>query len=469
MHIMGQSPSELLIGVSGIRGRVGAGLTPEVAVRFARAFGCSVQGQPVVVGRDSRPSGVALEHAVLAGLLSAGCPVLRAGVIPTPTLGVLVRQRQAGGGVQITASHNPLPDNGLKFFHAQGRVLQADEGQHLRRLAEAEAGAWDYQRRAEVADIAEPFTAHLERILPLVAVARIRDRRFRVLVDANGGAGGPAALELLERLTWPHLLSAVGCEPDGCFAHPPEPLAEHVQDIGPLVQEHGCDIGFILDPDADRLALLDETGRYVGEELTLALAALCRLPQQPGPVVVNLSTSRVMEEVARQHGCPVYRTPVGEAHVVETMQQVGAVLGGEGNGGVIDPRVGWVRDPFVAMALILDLLASTGKPVSALAGSLPAYAMCKAKRPLEPQHLPRYYAVLQACWPEARPDTRDGLRLEWPDRWVHVRPSNTEPVVRVIAEAPTAAQAQALAAQALLPDPSFAWTGPEAANSGAVP
>jgi phosphomannomutase len=278
--------------------------------------------------------------------------------------------------------------------------------------------------------------------LELVDVPRIRARRPRVFLDANGGAGGPLGLRLLEALECQTF--GLACNADGVFQHEPEPVLANLRDICPRVPQHRADIGFVLDPDADRLALIDETGRYIGEELTLALAVLFRLRQQRGPVVLNMSTSRLSEDIAKQAGCPCYRTAVGEANVVEKMREVGAVIGGEGNGGVIDPRVGWVRDPFIGMALILNLLADTGKRLSELVAELPSYCIIKDKYTLESDRLPQLFAALLQRWPDAAVNRMDGLRLDWPSRWVHVRPSNTEPIVRVIAEAPQEKEAQAL-------------------------
>jgi phosphomannomutase len=223
-----------------------------------------------------------------------------------------------------------------------------------------------------------------------------------------------------------------------------EPTVENLRELCPLVRRQGADIGFALDPDSDRLALIDEQGRYVGEELTLALAARFRLGRERGPVVINMSTSRVTEDVAAQFGCPCHRSAVGEANVADRMLEVGAVLGGEGNGGVIDPRVGLVRDPFVGMGYVLNLMAETGRKLSELAAELPTYHIVKDKYSVPPARLPRLFEALAGRWPEAQVNRLDGLRLDWPDRWLHVRPSNTEPIVRVIAEAPRAADAEAL-------------------------
>ena len=236
----------------------------------------------------------------------------------------------------------------------------------------------------------------------------------------------------------------VGGHPDGDFAHAPEPIAENLTTILPLVSQHHANAGFVFDPDADRLAIIDETGRYIGEELTLALATLCRLQQERGPIVINMSSSRVTEDIAKQFGVTCHRAAVGEANVVEKMREVGAVLGGEGNGGVIDPRVGWVRDPFIGMAMVLQLLADRGTTLSQIVADLPSYTIVKDKYTIAKELLPKLNAALEARWPEAMPNRLDGLRLDWPDRWLHVRSSNTEPIVRVIAEAPRSDDAKRL-------------------------
>jgi phosphomannomutase len=273
-------------------------------------------------------------------------------------------------------------------------------------------------------------------------VTAIRAARPRAFLDANGGAGGPLGRALLKSLQVETVCR--GCDADGFFLHEPEPTETNLREVGPLVKQHGAQIGFALDPDSDRLALIDENGRYIGEELTLALAASMRLSRERGPVVVNMSTSRVVEDVAARFGCPFHRAAVGEANVADKMLAVGAVFGGEGNGGVIDPRVGLVRDPFIGMGLVLNLMAETGKRLSELVAELPAYHIVKDKYTVARELLPELFAALERRWPEAKADRQDGLRLDWPDRWLHVRPSNTEPIVRVIAEAPRADDAAEL-------------------------
>jgi phosphomannomutase len=280
----------------------------------------------------------------------------------------------------------------------------------------------------------------------LVDVPRLRGAGLKVFLDANGGAGGPLGRDLLGSLGCRAVCQAA--DADGTFRHEPEPVAGNLRDVCPLVARNGAAVGFVLDPDADRLALVDETGRYIGEELTLALAVLVRLrgagPAEAGPVVINMSTSRVVEDVARRFGRACHRAAVGEANVVEKMRAVGAVIGGEGNGGVIDPRVGFVRDPFIGMGLVLDLLAGSGRTLSDWVAELPAYTIVKDKYPVDRGRLPAVMTALEARWPEASANRVDGLRLDWADRWVHVRPSNTEPIVRVIAEAPRADDAERL-------------------------
>jgi phosphomannomutase len=385
-----------------------------------------------------------MRHAVLAGLLASGCEVHDLAIAPTPTCGLAVRRLDAAGGMMITASHNPAPWNGLKLFGGDGGVLTAARGLEIKQLYDAgrfPCVAHDKLGNVRACGKAEHW--HRERVLQLVDVARIRSRGFRTLLDANGGAGGPLGKALLESLLGiPPALH--GERPDGIFLHPPEPIAENLHPILPRVPAAGADAGFVLDPDADRLAIIDETGRYIGEELTLALAVLCRLRHERGPVVINMSTSRVVEDIARQFDVPCHRTAVGEANVVETMRSAGAIMGGEGNGGVIDPRVGWVRDPFIGMGLVLDLMAETQQKLSELVAGLPSYAIVKDKVDVPRDRLPRLNAALQSHWPDARANTLDGLRLDWADRWVHVRPSNTEPIVRIIAEAPQIADAERL-------------------------
>jgi phosphomannomutase len=431
---------QLIVSVSGIRGTVGATLTPDVAMTLAQALGTHLLGQPVVLSRDSRPSGMMLHAAAAAGLMSVGCTVHDLGIAPTPTVGVAIRHLQAAGGIQITASHNPSPYNGLKLFGGEGQVLPPSEGERvlcLYRERLFSLANWEKAGIIKPAPNEGPY--HVVQVLRLVSGPRIRHCNFRVLLDANGGAGGQLARRFLEQLGCQ--VVPIGCTPNGHFAHEPEPTAENLRDIAPMVVTHQCHLGLALDPDADRLALIDEKGRYIGEEMTLALAVLRRLREQQGPVVVNMSTSRLTADIAARHNSPCLRSPVGEAHVVARMQQENAVIGGEGNGGVIDPRIGWVRDPWIATGLILELLATEQKPLSAVVADLPQYVIRKDKYTVPPERLPSLYDQITQRWTDAEVNRADGLRLDWRNSWLHVRPSNTEPIIRVIAEAPTEEEA----------------------------
>jgi phosphomannomutase len=371
-----------------------------------------------------------LRSAVVAGLTAAGCSVEDIGIAPTPTVGIAVRRLGAAGAVQITASHNPSPWNGLKMFGPDGAVLPGDRGRQVQQLFEG--GGLKYADWNGIGSVRVPpdvLDDHARLACDAVSAATIHAAGFRVLLDANGGAGGPLGAGLLRQLGCE--VVEMGCEPDGVFVHEAEPIPAHLSDVGPQVERSGA-------------ALIDEKGNCVSEELTLALAVKFRLQQKRGPVVINMSTSRVIEDIAREAGCECRRTAVGEANVVAGMRAAGAVIGGEGNGGVIDPRVGWVRDPFVGMAMILNLMADQGQPLSELVSALPAYAMLKTKVTVSKEKLAAGLEAIEKRWPEAKVNREDGLRLDWPDRWVHVRASNTEPAVRVIAESPTAEETKRL-------------------------
>jgi phosphomannomutase len=290
----------------------------------------------------------------------------------------------------------------------------------------------------------ETVLAHLAMVSAICDVDRIRSRRFKVLLDANHGSGSVLGVPLLRELGCD--VTLLGGEPDGQFGHIPEPTAENLAGVLALVQQSGADIGFCQDPDADRLAVIDADGRYVGEEYTVSLAMDHVLRQTPGPVVTNCSTSRMTQDLAEKYGVPFFRSQVGEANVVDLMLEKKAVLGGEGNGGVIDPRVGLVRDSFVGMALLLDAMCARELPISALVDELPRYAIQKSKVALSAEQVTGALDALEKHFKEATPDRLDGLRLDWPNQWLLVRASNTEPIVRIVAEAPTLEAAEQLCA-----------------------
>lgn len=437
------SMNDLIISVSGIRGIIGTSLTPTVATAFAQALAEQTGGGKIVLSRDGRPSGIMLRHAVLAGLIAGGCEVLDLGIAPTATVGIAVKTLGAVGGIQITASHNPAPWNGLKLFGADGRVLSASEGLKVKTRFEAKQGrSVSHVHLGHARDYHKALENHRDQILRSVDIVQIRAAQLHAYLDANGGAGGLLGRMILAAFQVP--AHEQGCHQDGQFIHEPEPTAENLSEVCPRVKETGADIGFALDPDADRLAIIDENGRYIGEELTLALAVQFRLSQERGPVVINMSTSRVVEDICQLHHVNCIRSAVGEANVADQMMASGAVIGGEGNGGVIDPRIGYVRDPFIGMGLILNLMARTGKKLSQLVDEFPSYTIVKDKYKVPADQLQPLYRSLQERWPEARINTLDGLRLDWKDQWIHVRPSNTEPIVRVIAEARSEEQARGL-------------------------
>lgn len=440
--------SERILSISGLRGVVGNGLTPDYLTRFAAAVGTLADKGTIVVSQDGRSTGVMVKHAVIAGLISTGCRVVDAGIATTPTCGVLVTHLKAAGGIQITASHNPIPWNGLKPFSAEGSVYNQEQGEQLLDVLNNEKFnyvSWDQLGHVETcADTAGP---HISRVLQLVDVPEIQKRNFKVVLDCNHGSGAVAT---------PQFLEALGCEvivlggtADGNFAHTPEPLKENLTSLCEAVREHKADAGFAQDPDADRLAIVDESGRYIGEELTLALAADYVLARTPGPIVVNGSTSRVTADIAARYNCPFHRSHVGEAHVCAKMKAESAIIGGEGNGGVIEPNVGYVRDSYVSMAYVLAGLASSSQTLSKWADSLPQYCIVKNKITCPREQVDQACQALKTHFDSAKASEGDGLRLDWDDRWVQVRASNTEPIIRVIAEAPDATEAQTLCDSAM--------------------
>jgi phosphomannomutase len=440
-------PSEPIISVSGLRGIVGESLTPLVARRYVLAFAVGLPKGPIVLTRDGRESGPALAAAIAEAINETGRDVIDAGSAATPTCGILTRSLQAAGGIQISASHNPAEYNGLKLFASTGRILTAAAGQLVIDRYRSGATPTVSNTRGEVRPCDDPTATHLDLVLATVDVPRIRARRFRVLLDSNHGAGAILGRKLLQSLGCD--VTILGAEPTGRFAHPPEPTAENLAGVCSQVSAQKADIGFCQDPDADRLAIIDEQGRYLGEEYTLALCLAHVLKLKQGSIVTNCSTSRMAEDLANVHSVRLIRSAVGEANVAEAMLAHGAVFGGEGNGGPIDPRVGYVRDSFVGMANTLDAMASRGLPVSRLADELPRYEIHKTKLTLDPKLLPAAFDKLARHFSDARLDRLDGLRLDWPYKWLLVRGSNTEPIVRIIAEAKTQEDAAKLCAEAL--------------------
>ncbi len=450
------STEPLIVSVSGLRGIVGSTLTPEVAARYAVAFVETLPPGPLVLGRDGRESGPMLAAGIMAAVAATGRDVIDCDVAATPTIGIAVRERAAAGGIQISASHNPARYNGLKLFAAAGRVLTAAAGREVlagfERLSEAGASLPTAGQPGRL-DSYDPTEAHVRLVEQVVDVEAIRRHRPRVWIDCGHGAGSRVALPLLARLGCEVI--AEGVEPDGRFEHEPEPTAENLAGLLPRIRQAGAAIGFFQDPDADRLAIADAAGRYLGEEATLALCVEAVLATTPGPVVVNCSTSGMTAAVAERLGVACHVSAVGEAHVVDRMLASAAVIGGEGNGGVIDPRVVLVRDSAVALALVLARMCRGDSltPVADLAAALPRFVMRKTKVPLGPAiqaaGLTAGLDRLIAAFPSARADRRDGVRLDWPGGWLLVRGSNTEPIVRIVGEQAIGPEGESAAAAGL--------------------
>lgn len=445
----------LMVSVSGIRGRVGEALTPEVVARYAAGFGAWAKNrgssQRIVVGRDSRVSGPMFHRVVLSALQSVGCDVIDIGLTTTPTCQLAVEHHHAAGGLMISASHNPIEWNALKFIGPTGLFLENSEGVEMRALVEKgiPRAQWSDLGAIETDDGA--VQRHIDRVLaiPYIDVEGIRRRKFEVALDCVRGAGAIIMPALLETLGCK--VTAINLETDGRFPRPPEPVAENLGELEQLVLRSRASIGFAVDPDVDRLALVSDAGKAIGEDFTLALAARLVLRHRPGPVVTNLSTSRLVEDVATAAKMPVVRAPVGEVNVAVRMRDDRAAIGGEGNGGVILPEVHLGRDAPVGAALLLQLLHEEGRPLSQIVSELPRYVIVKDKLDRPNASLDTVYAALRSAFPDASADTQDGLRLSWPDRWVHVRPSGTEPIVRVIAEAPSDREANELVRQSRVP------------------
>ncbi|NPV46971.1 MAG: phosphoglucosamine mutase [Armatimonadetes bacterium] len=441
----------LKTGVSGIRGVVGESFTPQLLVGFAQAFGTYLDGGTVVVGRDTRPSGEMARNALIGGLLATGCDVLDLGIAPVPTIQHTVRRVGASGGIAITASHNPQEWNALKFIHRDGVMLRPYQAEEL--LAVYYQANYTLVGSGRLGKLeSDPGAArkHLDEILDLVGPDKelIAKRRFRVVVDCcNGAAAG---------LTQPFLRS-LGCEViainnsrDRGFPRPPEPVPQHLGQLEAAVREHGADIGFAQDADADRLAIVTEAGVALGEDFALVFACDATDPSEPGPFVTTLSTSRMIDEIGERQGRQVLRTPVGEINVVEAMRRHNAALGGEGSGGVIWPRLQLCRDSFAGMALILRGLARRGGTVTEWKDSFRPGAVVRARVDCSAAEAQSVMMALREAYSGEQVDLTEGLRVVWPDgSWLHVRPSNTEAIIRVVAEADDESAAQALRDQAL--------------------
>jgi phosphomannomutase len=439
----------LKIGVSGVRGVVGGFLTPMLAAKFAQAFGTYTGHGRVVLGRDTRASGPMLEHAVTCGLMSVGCEVVKLGVMPTPVIQTWIAETKAAGGIALTASHNPAEYNALKLFNHEGLFFnqyEREELLHLYHQSEFSRAAFDDVALAwEEGE--KPVDAHIARILALIDHEAIRRRRFRVALDGVNGAGSLMSIRFLREVLGCEL-HAIHVNPALPFPRVAEPGPETLGELAALVQREHCDIGFGQDPDGDRLAVADERGVVMDNDDVLALAMDAALHRAGGDVVVNLTTSSVVDAVAAKHGRRVFRSPVGEANVVERMKVVHAGVGGEGsNGGLIFPSVHYCRDSYTAMALLLDQMARTGSSIHQLQEVLPQFTRRGGKVRFRHGTLGPLMQKLEARFAEAAMDHSDGLKLNIGDSWIHVRASNTEPLLRVAVESPSTERADELFAE----------------------
>jgi len=427
---------KIKISISGVRGIIGEGLDGRMTTSLASAFGQSLNGKPVVVGRDARPTGPQMRLAVLAGLAFSGNDVIDIGLVPTPTVGLMVKHLGAGGGIQISASHNPVEWNALKFFNDKGFFLNEED---FNRFMEFYKGGdfgkatWDRLGQLETRD--DAIDIHIDRVLKFVDIEAIRARRLKVVVDGCRSVGG---------LILPRLLEQLGCEvirldcaADGQFTRPLEPTPAHLGGLCEKVKETGADVGFAADPDADRLAMVSEKGLPLGEDFSLALTADYIAGKTGSDIVTNLSTTMSLDDIAKKHGVKIYRTKVGEAHVVQGILEHGAKIGGEGNGGVIVPEVHPGRDAAIGTAVLCELMATRGKgkTISEIAAEIPLYHIVKDKVPAGEYDAGGIEKALSEKFGPPTVDRTEGLKMVWEDSWVHLRPSNTEPIIRIIAEA----------------------------------
>ncbi|MBL4700693.1 MAG: phosphoglucosamine mutase [Phycisphaeraceae bacterium] len=447
------SDAPLMITISGLRGLIGKTLTPTVAAQYGQAVGMWFKSQmkkpTIVVGRDSRPSGLMIQNAFVSGLSAVGCKVIILGIATTPGVGLMIGRLHADGGVVITASHNPIQWNGIKVLTSQGIAPSPKKAQQIIDLFHQNQPEYVPVTKIKPVETDSTLTKiHARTILRHIDVDIIRRRRIKVVLDSVHGAGGPETLVLLKELGVE--LIHLYAKPTGHFPHGAEPTKEHLTELATEVKKHKAAIGFAQDPDADRLAIVDNKGNYIGEEYTLALCAKHLFAENPKAkkiAVTNLSSSRILDDVAAKYGGKVYRSAVGEANVAKRMQKENALLGGEGNGGIIWPKIGYVRNSLVGIALILEMLAKQDKSLSKIASTIPSYAIVKDKVDIKPGMADTIEPALRSVFGDAIFDTQDGVRVDWKDCWVHVRPSNTEPILRLIAEAPDNAACEKLIAK----------------------
>jgi len=447
----------LIKSISGIRGTIGGsigdGLNPLDLVRFTAAYASWISQKTnekptIIVGRDARISGEMVNHVVIGTLLGMGCDVIDIGLATTPTTEIAVQFERASGGIILTASHNPKQWNALKLLNQHGEFLNASEGEEVLKIAET--GSYQFAQVDELGTLKQDdsFTKkHIEKVLslPLVNIEAIYRSNFTVAIDCVNSVGSIAIPELLNALGV-NTIEKINCTPDGHFAHNPEPLPEHLTEIASYIKQNNVDVGFVVDPDVDRLAIVCEDGSMFGEEYTLVAVADYVLSKTPGNTVSNLSSSRALRDITLQHGGKYTAAAVGEVNVVATMKSTHAIIGGEGNGGVIYPECHYGRDALVGIALFLSHLATSEKSPTALRNEYPSYFMAKRRMDLSSTiDVDRLLAHISKQYEAFEVTTIDGVKIDFPDKWVHLRKSNTEPIIRIYTEAPTQQEANQLA------------------------
>lgn len=439
---MSRAIDNLKISISGVRGIVGETLSPRLIATFTAAFGQYVGQGPVVISRDTRPSGMMVEQAVIAGLLSVGCQPILAGVLPTPSLQIAVDELNASGGIAITASHNPLPWNALKFVNDKGMFLNSTEAREVLDIYNQESTLHVIEDSLKsIKTIDNAFTFHQERVLRNTDIKAIKKQKLRVAVDCGSGAGAPFTENFLKKIGCE--VFAINTNADGNFNRKMEPTPDALHELSKLVKEKKCDVGFAQDPDADRLVIIDEKGHPLNENYTLALATLQALDKKPGPVTVSLATSKLLSEICKKRHVDLHLTNIGEINVSTEMLRNKSVIGGEANGGVIWPAVHPCRDSFSGMALILELLVKESR-ISRLVDSLPKFYFGSVKITSSSEKAHFAVSKLKTLFAKENPRLDDGIRIDWDDKWVIVRPSNTEPLLRIQAEADSTQKLKAL-------------------------
>ena len=454
----------LLKSISGIRGTIGGnpgeGLSPIDIVKFSSAFACFINRRRVnkenkckiVVGRDARISGEMVEHLVIGTLIAMGCDVINIGMASTPTTEIAVTGEKADGGIIITASHNPIQWNALKLLNEKGEFLNDSEGKEV--ISIADTNDFQFVTVHELGTSLKNETwiqRHIDMVkaLELVDIDAIRKANFSVAVDAVNSVGGVIIPKLLNALGVNNVIE-LNCEANGKFAHTPEPIPENLTQISNLIKESKIDVGFVVDPDVDRLAIVCENGEMFGEEYTLVAVADFILSNTPGNTVSNLSSSRALRDITERHGGSYKASAVGEVNVVAMMKEISAVIGGEGNGGIIYPAIHYGRDALVGVALFLTLLAKSGQKVSELRKRYPEYFIAKNKLELSPDiDLTKLLERIKEAYIDQNVTDIDGVKIDFPDSWVHIRKSNTEPIIRIYSEAPSPQKANDIAGEVM--------------------